>query len=135
MLDVSKYRMNHPGGNYLIVENIGKDISKFFYGGYQFENQSGLNLKNTHSNIAKRIVNSIVYGRLEKPASIFTATIQKRHPVNSSVQTVTFATSSPVVGLKKFYSDINMIGKHFLVRSLNNKHINRHYTVANCMEE
>jgi cytochrome b involved in lipid metabolism len=34
VLDVSKYMVNHPGGKFVIEYNIGKDISKFFYGGY-----------------------------------------------------------------------------------------------------
>ena len=38
ILDVSRFRYNHPGGNFLIHQNIGRDISKFFYGGYILEN-------------------------------------------------------------------------------------------------
>ena len=34
VLDVSSYLYNHPGGQFLISHNIGRDISKFFYGGY-----------------------------------------------------------------------------------------------------
>lgn len=34
VLDVSEYMSNHPGGKFLLEHNIGRDISKFFYGGY-----------------------------------------------------------------------------------------------------
>jgi len=34
VIDVSDIESNHPGGSYLITHNIGRDISKFFYGGY-----------------------------------------------------------------------------------------------------
>jgi len=34
-----------------------------------------------------------------------------------------------------YYSDISMIGKHFLVRSLASPRIKRQYTVTNCMKE
>jgi cytochrome b involved in lipid metabolism len=34
IIDVSKYTQTHPGGEEVITSNIGRDISKFFYGGY-----------------------------------------------------------------------------------------------------
>jgi cytochrome b involved in lipid metabolism len=42
ILDISKYQFYHPGGAFLLKYNIGRDISKFFYGGYQLENYAGL---------------------------------------------------------------------------------------------
>ena len=38
VLDISKYKFYHPGGLFVLEHNIGRDISKFFYGGYQLEN-------------------------------------------------------------------------------------------------
>jgi hypothetical protein len=58
---------HHPGGKYYIEHNIGRDISKYFYGGYKMENNVWQNPHN-HSNIAKRIVNNLIVGRLEKTA-------------------------------------------------------------------
>jgi cytochrome b involved in lipid metabolism len=56
VLDVSNWMIHHPGGRFVIEHNIGRDISKFFYGGYSLEN--GTLLKPyTHSNIARKIVN------------------------------------------------------------------------------
>lgn len=34
VLNVSKYMFNHPGGKFVIAQNVGRDITKFFYGGY-----------------------------------------------------------------------------------------------------
>lgn len=34
VLDVGDYAEEHPGGDRLLLSNIGRDISKFFYGGY-----------------------------------------------------------------------------------------------------
>lgn len=34
VLDVSTYMKQHPGGQEVIGRNIGRDVSKFFYGGY-----------------------------------------------------------------------------------------------------
>ena len=37
VLDVSKFQWFHPGGRFLITQNVGRDISKFFHGGYALE--------------------------------------------------------------------------------------------------
>jgi hypothetical protein len=42
---------------------MGRDISKFFYGGYALENRNGLKPYN-HSNLARVTANSLVVGRL-----------------------------------------------------------------------
>jgi cytochrome b involved in lipid metabolism len=38
VLDISDFINTHPGGKFSLSHNIGKDISKFFYGGYSLEN-------------------------------------------------------------------------------------------------
>lgn len=60
VLDVSEFMAKHPGGRFVIEHNIGRDISKFFYGGYSIDG----NLKGSrprpgvnHSNHARLIVN------------------------------------------------------------------------------
>jgi cytochrome b involved in lipid metabolism len=65
VLDVTDYQFNHPGGRFSIEQNIGRDISKFFYGGYSLENKKGNFMKpHTHSNISKYAINSLVVARL-----------------------------------------------------------------------
>lgn len=34
VLDVRNFHWEHPGGQFLIDFHIGRDISKYFYGGY-----------------------------------------------------------------------------------------------------
>ena len=63
ILDVRKFRSEHPGGQFLIDFHIGRDVSKFFYGGYVLGNQSGMT-PYTHSNVARAIVNSMIVGKL-----------------------------------------------------------------------
>lgn len=65
VLDVTYYTLNHPGGKFLIEHNIGRDVSKFFYGGYVLENNKG-SKPYTHSEMAKTTVNSLVVAHLEK---------------------------------------------------------------------
>ena len=68
VLDVTDYMFNHPGGKFLIEQNIGRDISKFFYGGYS---QDGNMIANeaasmfyAHSNLARDQVNTLSIARL-----------------------------------------------------------------------
>jgi len=69
--------------------NIGRDISKYFYGGYILENQVGIS-PHTHSNVARKIVNSLIVARIEqRPHSLVTKIISK-HEVNSTTATFTF---------------------------------------------
>ena len=55
---------NHPGGLFLLKHNVGRDISKFFYGGYSMENFNGAPFVHNHSNIARNIVNGLVIGKI-----------------------------------------------------------------------
>lgn len=63
VLDVSKFMSNHPGGRFAIEQNVGRDISKFFYGGYSQEPSTSLE-PHTHSNDARKIVNSLIKCKL-----------------------------------------------------------------------
>jgi len=67
VLDVEEFIHHHPGGKFFIKQNIGRDVSKFFYGGYAMEgNRPGQSILGyNHSNIARMIVNSITIGRYE----------------------------------------------------------------------
>ena len=37
VLDINKFIPQHPGGKFVLEHTIGRDISKFFYGGYNLE--------------------------------------------------------------------------------------------------
>ena len=41
VLDLSEYQEEHPGGKFLIEYNMGRDISKFFYGGHALDGNRG----------------------------------------------------------------------------------------------
>ena len=71
VLDVTKFMSNHPGGQFVVETNVGRDISKFFYGGYQLENYTSMSTYHTHSNVARLVVNSLIIGRLEKKVPTF----------------------------------------------------------------
>lgn len=70
VLNVATFKADHPGGLFLIDFHIGRDVSKFFYGGYVLENQSGMT-PHTHSNVARSIVNRIAIAKLIEPSETF----------------------------------------------------------------
>ena len=69
VLEVSRFLDEHPGGRFSIEHNIGKDVSKFFYGGYSLENQNKVD-EHKHSNDARKIVNQLTVGYLEEESSV-----------------------------------------------------------------
>jgi len=63
VIDISSYAYNHPGGAFLLEYNVGRDISKFFYGSYALDGNGNDPSKEeteryTHSNIARKIANN-----------------------------------------------------------------------------
>ncbi|CDW80902.1 cytochrome b5-like heme steroid binding domain containing protein [Stylonychia lemnae] len=137
VLDVSKYMPNHPGGKFSLEANIGRDVSKFFYGGYSLENYTKLPPLHTHSNMARYIVNGLIVAQLDNLATSQVANmrIKSSNNVNKLTQTIIFEREdNQQVGFQRYFKDIQMIGRHYLVRSIKNKQVKRHYTVANCME-
>lgn len=66
VLDVTEYMDNHPGGKFLLEHNKGRDVSKYFYGGYALDGNLVYNgaKAHAHSNIARAIVESLSVARL-----------------------------------------------------------------------
>ncbi len=81
VLDVSRYKFEHPGGKFLLEHCIGTDISKFFYGGYSLEPKSVS--PHRHSNLSRSIINSLVVARLNDSAITFRARIATKSIHNS----------------------------------------------------
>ena len=67
-LPMVEYSHLHPGGKFTLAKNVGRDISKFFYGGYTLVNP-GMHKKN-HSNKALSIAETLVVGVLEDQIDI-----------------------------------------------------------------
>ena len=88
VLDVSKFKREHPGGRFLIEYNRGRDISKFFYGGYVLETGNGQG-PFAHSNVARVIVNGLIVARIDAKASTFNAKIKATHNINSTTTAFT----------------------------------------------
>jgi cytochrome b involved in lipid metabolism len=65
VLDVDPFIKWHLGGRFVLTHNIGKDVSKFFNGGYALEGNMGARPASgyRHSNFARKIVNQLVVGQ------------------------------------------------------------------------
>jgi len=67
VLNVGEFMNQHPGGRFVIRHNIGRDISKYFYGGYCLEDNMGKRPAqgHNHSNDARLIVNDLAVAMYE----------------------------------------------------------------------
>lgn len=139
VLDMKDYCKFHPGGKFSIDGNYGRDVSKYFYGGYSMENIADKPKTHAHSNQARAVVNRFAIATLEDCVKVQQpetkiSTVTK---VNDTTATYTFtsSTGNPVLNWRRYYMNMDFLGKHFMVSSLiNNKlKVARHYTVCHAM--
>jgi hypothetical protein len=153
VLDVGDYMDNHPGGRFLLSHNIGRDVSKFFYGGYALDGNISNKAKvHRHTNVARSQVDTLAIARLlnnqtkimsenKQMVPTFQAVIKSRTQANSSTQTIQFNfvddTQFPLSAHRpqNFYPDLQMIGKHYRISEAKSHTLHRHYTVANCLRQ
>ena len=68
VLDIGTFAYNHPGGAFLLEYNVGRDISKFFYGSYALDGNNSKpgepNERHAHSNIARKWANKLAIAAL-----------------------------------------------------------------------
>jgi hypothetical protein len=140
VLDVTDFIAQHPGGRFVIETNIGRDISKFFYGGYCLEgNTQGQSSGYNHSNYALAIANNLVVAINAKETNpqitLTTCNIDRTHMWTKSVGTVFMEAKEgkPQPNFKNFWPGFSMLGKHYKIRSLKNTLVHRHYTICNTM--
>ena len=135
-IPIFTYDKIHPGGKFILWKNYGRDISKFFYGGYSMVNP-GMKA-HTHSFAALKISKSLIVGVLEDQDLVKEVPMKltKSTPVNAMSSTFTFTHTQEIAvpNFKKWYSDLNMIGRHFLVCSSVDPHTKRQYTICSTMQ-
>lgn len=68
VLDLEPFMKHHPGGEFVLRQNIGRNITKFFLGSYSLEGNlvpNGPDRRVTHSNYARKIANDLIVGYFE----------------------------------------------------------------------
>ena len=100
VLDVELYTDQHPGGRFVLQHNIGRDISKFFYGGYQLEGNLGASPAKgyAHSSYAKRIVNDLAIARYQPRVECASTVCRVRQDLCAEVAPSVKATASGMDG-------------------------------------
>ena len=161
VLDVRDYMNTHPGGRFLIEQNLGRDISKFFYGGYSTENYDKLKPYN-HSFDARQAVENLAVARLEGFAPKRLVKIERCEQVcnkTASTKCIKFKDLSQSSKVEDFshqrnfvpLADLRSIGRHYVIKSTCHPHtadpseigsfesskygIRRHYTEAFAMRK
>lgn len=90
----------------------------------------------THSNVARAIVNSMIVGKLNEASETFEGVITHDYNINSTTKVFTFTIDSEDVHYHPPAStSVDTIGKHYLLRNINNPKVRRHYTVSQCMRQ
>lgn len=132
VLDLGKFVTHHPGGKFNLIQNVGRDISKYFYGGYSLENNltaTPVTKGHNHSNYARLIVNDLIVAVYD--SSVVTKVTEcfpdpKMNEMwNKCCGTVYVKSVSgeKVENFKDFYPGLEYIGRHFKVRAFNSLNI------------
>lgn len=116
IIDLTMFAYSHPGGTFLIDINVGKDVGKFFFGGYAFDQNKNIpgdkNLAHTHSNIARKIANKHIIGvigsslsRHGDPTVRFAIDHAKDFPLNKDITSFNFVSmdNQNLKGIQSYY--------------------------------
>lgn len=87
VIDISFFMNDHPGGKFSLKHNVGRDVSKYFYGGYSMENQDKVP-HNIHSNDARKIVTKLCVGFISEQAPIRIMKLEKVDRIATNSGTV-----------------------------------------------
>lgn len=138
VLKLSGFDEMHPGGKFNLLRNMGRDISKFFYGGYSLVNPNNKPGKTfTHSiaslSTAKGLITGVLQGQEQVEDHEFR--VADFNKVTDDTSTFIFeeVNKAEVPNLRLWYTDKQMIGRHFLVNSKAQPSVKRHYTICASM--
>lgn len=142
VINVDEFMSYHPGGRFVLKTNIGRDISKFFYGGYCLEGNQGSQPSegHNHSNYARKIIEDLIVGVYEPSTNpgyvLCRVNRQRTHAQNQTTNTFFLENKAKTVAdnFRNYYKGFKMIGKHFKIRSAFNRDVHRHYTICNTMQ-
>ena len=113
VLDIEQFIDQHPGGRFTMSHNIGRDVSKFFYGGYSLEGNMGRKPAEgyLHSTFAKMVANNLAIARYQPEVATARTVCRIRHDlsetVNLTTKTIVFESASgkPAPNWKRSYKD------------------------------
>ena len=142
VLDVGEFIDQHPGGRFLLSHNIGRDVSKFYHGGYSLEdNIGGSPAKGyAHSSFSNHVVNDLAIARYQADVEVAPTICRVRTDLSTALNRHTKAvvfesvSGEPVVNWKAHYDSVDFIAKHFTIKTIGScSPVTRHYTICNTM--
>ena len=156
VLNLQPYFHQHPGGAFLLTQTVGRDISKFFYGGYTLDGNGGKPGSNkkvhAHTNVARKVAIQHVVafiGCSSVNEDKYRINHEHTMQINKWTNSFVFKSTSPTpmgTSIQNFYSDLSMLGKHFTIVSWQDGEapiregkrqiiLRRHYTICNVMRK
>ena len=139
--------------------NVGRDISKFFFGSYALDGNNSKpgepNERHSHSNIARKWANKLAVSALvrkDTQSMLFEIDHNQKVSINKIIKTFAFVTketkeTSGLPGVQNWYNDLSELGKCFTVSAVGNEGdqplkngfmgnvVRRHYTITNCLRK
>lgn len=139
VVEIGEYDHFHPGGIFTLKKNYGRDISKFFIGAYKLVNDDKDLTKSdpfwNHSAGAVTQVNSMFVASLEGQKSRFPTlcSVANHWTVSKIAKCFELKTEKDYrpPEWRHWYNDVDMIGRHFLLYTDENKIHKRQYTICN----
>ncbi len=90
----------------------------------------------THTNVARRIVNSLIVARFKTSSATFATNIVEKSELNSTTSSfILQPVGSECRFLAPASTDYEAFGKHFLVRSFGLMGVKRHYTLCQSIKK
>jgi hypothetical protein len=139
VLDVDPFLKHHPGGQFVIKHNIGRNITKFFIGSYSLEgNLTPGDRRHTHSNYARKIANDLIVGYFDVPQYPTMTVLCKldsgrTESISNDLKALYFKAAKEQPSFRRFYPGLSMLGRHFNVKKLHFDCCTRQYTICNAM--
>lgn len=114
VLDVENYIPMHPGGRFVIEKNLGRDISKFYYGGYSILSDFSISV-HVHSRQADVQVYGMIIGHIrdqEKGCQVHEVQIAKKIQHTADTASFKFETvgRDTKFQFRTYYQNLNFIG-------------------------
>lgn len=85
--------------------------------------------------MARKVVNTLVIGRLAQKAHKGIFKIGERFALNATTDCITFAADTLVIGMSTYFPCISYIGRHYSIKAKSNPKLRRYYTTTNCLRE
>jgi hypothetical protein len=80
---------------------------------------------NNHSNIARKVVNTLIVGQLERKSETVEYTIKEKQKANDFTSTIILTPSNTAQNVPIITSNLSTFGKHYLVRLTKQKNLKR----------